>query len=65
MLLQKTREHEWICDAGWIIGFLLSFFVFSSAMYLAFFRGESYLFGMCVTGAVLIIGNWINGWLRE
>jgi hypothetical protein len=61
---ESVRTSEWMDIACWVFGFLVSFFVLSTALYFLFFRGESYLFGMLAAGVIFVCGDGVKRCLK-
>lgn len=59
------RTRKVIGDTGWIIGFCLSYGIFSTAFHFIFSRENSYAVSMLLTGGILLAGEGIRRWSRE
>lgn len=61
---KSIRKQLGISSAGWILGFLLSYFILSTALYFVFFRHDSYLSGMLTAGVLYLCGTAIKRYLK-
>lgn len=59
-----VKDEAALSIIGWVLGFLVSYFIFSTVLHFVFFRQEIYVLSMLIVAVIFCVGSVLKWWLR-